>query len=53
MFIEVIHKTPGNFVASIAESLTKRVDDLVGKVSDLEATLEFSQKDIKKTQNTD
>ena len=31
---------------SIAASLTKRVDDLVGKVSDLKASLEFSQKDI-------
>ena len=35
-----------NFVESIAASLTKRVDDLVGKVSDLKASLEFSQKDI-------
>ena len=35
-----------NFVESIATSLTKRVDDLVGKVSDLKAGLEFSQKDI-------
>ena len=35
-----------NFVESIAASLTKRVDDLVGKVSDLNVGLEFSQKDI-------
>ena len=35
-----------NLVESIAASLTKMVDDLVGKVSDLKASLEFSQKDI-------
>ena len=35
-----------NFVESIAASLTKRVDDLVGKISDRKASLEFSQKDI-------
>lgn len=35
-----------NFVESIAPSLTKRIDELVGKVSDLKASLEFSQKDI-------
>ena len=31
---------------SIAASLTKKVEDLVGKVSDLKASLEFSQRDI-------
>lgn len=31
---------------SIAASLTKRVEDLVGKVSDLKASLEFGQKHI-------
>lgn len=46
MFIEFIHETLWNFVESIAASLTKRVEDLVGKVSDLKASLEFSQKDI-------
>ena len=35
-----------NFVESIAAGLTKRVDDLVGKVSDLKTSLKFSQKDI-------
>ena len=35
-----------NFVESITACVTKRVDDLVGKVSDLKASLELSQKDI-------
>jgi len=30
----------------IVASLTKRVDDLVGKVADLKESLEFSQRDI-------
>ena len=34
------------FVESFAANLTKRVDDLVSKVADLKASLEFSQKDI-------
>lgn len=46
MFIEFIHETLWNFVESIAASLTKRFEDLVGKVLDLKASLEFSQKDI-------
>ena len=35
-----------NFVESIATNLTKRVDDLVNKVADLKASIEFSQNDI-------
>ena len=43
-----------NFVESIAANLTKRVDDLVTKIADLKASLEFSQNDIEnhKTQIT-
>ena len=37
-----------NFVESIAANLTKRVDDLVTKIADLKASLEFSQNDIDK-----
>ena len=37
-----------NFVESIAGNLTKRVDDLVTKIADLKASLEFSQNDIEK-----
>ena len=37
-----------NFVESIAANLTKRVDDLVTKIADLKARLEFSQNDIEK-----
>ena len=37
-----------NFVESIAANLTKRVDDLVTKIADLKASLEFSQNDIEK-----
>ena len=37
-----------NFVESIAVNLTKRVDDLVTKITDLKASLEFSQNDIEK-----
>ena len=35
-----------NFVESIAANLTKRVDDLVDRVADLKASIEFSQNDI-------
>ena len=37
-----------NFVESIVANLTKRVDDLVTKIAELKASLEFSQNDIEK-----
>ena len=44
--LQLQERTFKNFVESIVGSLTKRIDDLMGKVADLRASLEFSQKDI-------
>lgn len=51
MFIEFIHETLWNFVESIAASLTKRVEDLVGKVSDLKQVLNSARRILKTTKH--